>query len=505
MDHSSGAIVSAAKLERKDRKTRRSKERIAAGILESIDDYVSSFDRNWNFIYVNKTTAHDFGFEPNDLIGKNFWKTFPKLVGTIVEKNYHEVMDKREIRHFEWKTIYANTGFKEFAVFPSAEGITIYGKDITERKKAEEELYRSRELLDNIVNSTDSVIIARNLDEKLILLNKAQSKLYNMSIKEAVGTTPYDIYPKDVAERIMSWDKKVFAQGKSFRYEENVPINGVLHTFVTNKFPLRDSEGKIFGLGGVITDITERKQMETKLEQYTKNLEYLVEERTKQLKEKERLVTIGETAGMVGHDIRNPLQSIAGNLYLLDCDIAALPEGDDKKSMQESVISIQTSLLYIDKIVEDLKNYAKRLEPHLEKIDVEKVIEEVMLIVPIPSNLEVVIDVEKGFPLITADFPMLKRVLTNLVQNAVQAMPQDGKLTVKAYRRDSNVFISVEDTGVGIPEALKPKLFQPMVTTKAKGQGLGLAVVKRLVEVQGGTVTFESEVGRGTKFIVELP
>jgi signal transduction histidine kinase len=245
--------------------------------------------------------------------------------------------------------------------------------------------------------------------------------------------------------------------------------------------------------------------MENKLKQYTENLEKLVAERTKQLQEKERLATIGETAGMVGHDIRNPLQSIAGDLYLLDCDIAFLPESENKKSMQESVTNIQENLQYIDKIIEDLKNYSKHLEPQIEKINVDKVIEDVMLIVPVPSNLQVDIAIEKGFPLINADFSMLKRVVTNLVQNAVQAMPEGGKLAVRAYCKNNKKFLSVEDTGVGIPEELKPKLFHPMVTTKAKGQGLGLAVVKRLVEAQGGTVTFESELGKGTKFIVQLP
>lgn len=88
--------------------------RIASDILESTDDYVSSFDRKWNFIYINKTTSKYFGVEPEELIGKNFWKTFPKFVRTAVEKNYREAMEKREIRRFEWETIYAHTGFREF-------------------------------------------------------------------------------------------------------------------------------------------------------------------------------------------------------------------------------------------------------------------------------------------------------------------------------------------------------------------------------------------------------
>jgi len=216
------------------------------------------------------------------------------------------------------------------------------------------------------------------------------------------------------------------------------------------------------------------------------------------------LAAIGATAGMVGHDIRNPLQAIAGDLYLIDNDVATLSEGETKECLQESVKSIQGNLFYIGKIVEDLQDYAKPLRPNLERIRIEKVIEEVLLLAPVASSHQVVIDIENGFQF-TADFSMLKRALTNLVNNAIQAMPDGGRLTIQACCKESHVFISVEDTGEGIAEEVKPKLFQPMVTTKSKGQGLGLAVVKRLVEAQGGTISFESQVGKGTEFTIELP
>ena len=246
--------------------------------------------------------------------------------------------------------------------------------------------------------------------------------------------------------------------------------------------------------------------MQAKLQEYSKNLEQLVEQRTKQLQDKERLAAIGQTAGMVGHDIRNPLQAIAGDLYLIENDVASLPEGETRECLQESVKSIQGNLLYIAKIVEDLQDYAKPLKPNFERIRVEKVIEEVMLLMTnVTPNHRVIIDVEAGFPEIVSDFSMLKRVLTNLTQNAIQAMPDGGQLALRANHKGTYVFISVEDTGEGIPEEIKPRLFTPMVTTKSKGQGLGLAVVKRLVEALNGKVTFESEEGKGTKFIIELP
>ena len=105
--------------------------------------------------------------------------------------------------------------------------------------------------------------------------------------------------------------------------------------------------------------------------------------------------------------------------------------------------------------------------------------------------------------LLTATY--INRIMYNLVNNAVQAMPKGGKLTIHAYKEANESVITVKDTGVGIPEAVKGKLFTPMFTTKAKGQGFGLPVVKRMTEALGGTVTFESQEGKGTTFIVRLP
>jgi signal transduction histidine kinase len=247
------------------------------------------------------------------------------------------------------------------------------------------------------------------------------------------------------------------------------------------------NDGRIIGARGIAVDLTAQKEMERKL------------------KENERLAAIGATAGMVGHDIRNPLQSIVGDLYLVDNDVASLSVGETKKSLQESLVSIQANLLYIDKIITDLQDYAKTQKPNSEIVCLEKIIEEVMLLIAIPNELNVVIDIEKDFPDFFSDNSMVKRILFNLVNNAVQAMPEGGTLTIRATNTSKKVLICVEDTGMGIPDEIKPKLFSPMVTTKSKGQGFGLAVVKRLVETLSGKVTFESEMGKGTKFTVCLP
>ena len=113
--------------------------------------------------------------------------------------------------------------------------------------------------------------------------------------------------------------------------------------------------------------------------------------------------------------------------------------------------------------------------------------------------------VQKEATTVMADSDILKRIFGNLIINAVQAMPKGGKLTIQAYKEANDSIITVADTGVGIPEEVKDKLFTPLFTTKSKGQGFGLAVVKRMTETLGGTVTFESQQGKGTKFIFRLP
>jgi signal transduction histidine kinase len=240
------------------------------------------------------------------------------------------------------------------------------------------------------------------------------------------------------------------------------------------------------------------------VEEYAARMEGLAEDRGKQLKDSERMAAIGQTAGMVGHDIRNPLQAILSELYLQKNDVSSLPEGEVKKTLQDSIMHIEENLLYINKIVADLQDFARPLNPRKEEVDVDQSLKEAVAMVSVPENIKVVISKEEGLPKLTADTTMLKRILVNLTQNAVQAMPNGGQLTINSRLQNSNIVISVSDTGEGIPEEVRSRIFTPLMTTKSKGQGFGLAVVKRMTEAQGGTITFESEVGKGTKFNLQF-
>ena len=270
--------------------------------------------------------------------------------------------------------------------------------------------------------------------------------------------------------------------------------------------PIRDENDAVVAAVGIFEDITERKQTHLRLEAYTLHLQKLVDERTKQLQEKERLAAIGQTASMVGHDIRNPLQSIVSELYLAKQELDELPESSAKAGVKESLGLIEEQTFYINKIVADLQDYTKPLTPKSQLVEIAGSIQESLLSSVIPENVAVSIQIADNLSKINADPLYLKRVLVNLISNAQQAMPQGGKLTITANAPTKNkIAISIKDTGLGIPEHVRSQIFQPLFTTKAKGQGLGLAVVKRLTEALNGSVHFESQVGQGTAFIITLP
>jgi len=184
--------------------------------------------------------------------------------------------------------------------------------------------------------------------------------------------------------------------------------------------------------------------------------------------------------------------------------LTTLPESQTKKDITESLDGFESNIAYINKIVADLQDYSRPLHPESVDFNIYDLVTNVFVPFDLPQNIAPSIAIDPAL-VIRSDPTIIRRILTNLMINAIQAMPNGGKLTIFCKVEGDKIKVAVEDTGVGIAESVKPKLFTPMTTTKAKGQGLGLAVVKRLVDALNGTITFDSEIGVGTKFIINLP
>ena len=376
------------------------------------------------------------------------------------------------------------------------------------REQAEETLRKQASLIDL---SPDAIIV-RQLDGVITFWSKGAEKLYGWTKDEAIGQDINKLLTAEFPQPIEEILKTLKLEGKWSGEIVHTTKNGdkvVMQSYWLAKF---GGDGKIAEMLESNVDITERVRLQTKLEEsavlveeYANQMEELANQRAEQLKDAERLAAIGATAGMVGHDIRNPLQSIIGELFLSKKEIDDLPESNAKNYLKDSLQSIEDNVFYINKIVSDLQDYSKPLTPFIEETDFIKVVEDVFSTLKVPENINVVYSIEPGFTKLFTDSSAMKRIITNLASNAIQAMPKGGKLTLDGTCKGDKIFISVQDTGLGIPEAIKDKLFKPLFTTKAKGQGFGLAVVKKLTEALNGKVSVESEIGKGTRFILEFP
>jgi signal transduction histidine kinase len=259
---------------------------------------------------------------------------------------------------------------------------------------------------------------------------------------------------------------------------------------------LVEVDGKKREVLTVLREITERKRMEEEMQKQSEHLENLVEEKTLELLDAERMVTAGRFASMVGHDLKSPLQTIRNAAHLL----REVPERKD-----EMLDMIENSVMRADKLIEDFRSNVRDLPLSLETQNLGSLLKAVVEEAGIPDSVTKSLKVGDGLEAVTFDLFKMRRVLENLIGNAVEAMPKGGVLKITADRREKEVIIEVTDTGVGTPEEEMQDLFKPFHTTKLKGLGLGLTFCKRAVDAHGGTITVESQVGEGSTFTVRIP
>jgi len=278
----------------------------------------------------------------------------------------------------------------------------------------------------------------------------------------------------------------------------------------------------MFG-GYVQFTMTERQRAGEALKEYLERLEEIVEQRTKELQDaqeelvrQERLAMLGQLAGGVGHELRNPLGVISNAVYYLQ---TILPDTDETTKEYLEMISSEVS--HGEKIVSDLLDLSRAKPAKREEIAVSTLVARLLKKQPPPEKVKVTTRTASDLPPIFVDPRQIEQVLTNLVINAYQAMPEGGRLTIEARAEKGQVYLSITDAGCGISQENMERLFEPLFTTKAKGIGLGLAVSKNLVEANGGSIEVESpsteyipseaeglrigEEGQGSTFTVILP
>jgi len=463
--------------------------------MNSLPAFISYIDPQQRYVFANNLYATFFGQEISQPGG-------PHVREVLGERAYQatrphiEAALRGERQSYEYALPHGKETHQIKAVYiPDVEngkvkGIFVHGTDITEQKKLEEDLLSAKERVEHVIKFNPAVLYLGKAPRDLPLYHsKSTVSMTGFNPEELVGEKGDSlwesrVHPDDLAPYLAATADflKVGHRAGEYRFLHK---NGTYRWIRDEANAIRDPTGNVQDIVGCWTDVTDRKRME------------------EELLKKNRLAAIGETAAMVGHDLRNPLQAMTTGLYLVK-KLVQSSKTEDRIQAVELLTDLDKQIRYMDKIVSDLQNYASQVSVEPIETNLKQLMEDTMSTIIVPENIQANLTV-KGDPAVTTDPALMLRVMANLVTNAIQAMPDGGKMTVTYERTQTAFSIIVKDTGVGIvPEDL-PNIFTPFFTKKAKGQGLGLAVCKRLVEAQGGTISAESKLGQGSAFTVTIP
>lgn len=393
-------------------------------------------------------------------------------------------------------------------------------QDITELKQMEEELRNSERRLNAFFEEAPAGLMLYDGQGRYFKVNEAVARFNGIATEEHVGKRPSEILPPAMARKLEEANRRTVETGKKL---VNVEISatlpayrsGVVH-FVYSRFPIPGRDGKPTGVGVVVVDITQRKAAEEELSRLNAELEQRVEERTAELHAaqeelllRERLATLGQLTATVSHELRNPLGAMRSSIYVVE----KMTENADERLLK-AVDRISRNVTRCDRIIDELLDYTRIRDLETRKIDVDDWLAALADELLVPGNIHV----ERRFASrgikVRADTDRLRRAIINVYENACQAVTSPvakgcaeraPRLTLGTRVCDGRLEIILADNGPGVPEDEIERIFEPLFSTKNFGVGLGLPVVRQIMEQHGGAV----EVGRspegGARFTLWLP
>lgn len=347
-------------------------------------------------------------------------------------------------------------------------------------KERTRDLAESKKKIESILAASPDAIVAVDSEGKITECNPRVTELSGFDRSYLIGRRGRDFFSSnsgpDLSEKIAAH----FAKNTGFlRFEVNLTKkDGPDVPVEFSVSPIYDENNMRMGSVGIIRDLSEKKQLE------------------QQLLTSQRLAAIGELAGMVGHDIRNPLAAIKNADFYIKKKCSRCK--DSQIVLMLNIID--KSIEHANNIVDDLLEYSR--EQHLEIIDLpaRQTIEKALLMVKVPKRIKLVNSVAEE--VLKVDEAKALRVFINLTKNAFDAMPEGGTLTITSSRNNEYTMVSFSDTGRGISEEVLSKLFTPLFTTKAQGMGFGLSISKRIVEAHGGKIEVQTAPKKGTTVTV---
>lgn len=490
-------------------KLRESEER-ASNIVESIADGFMTLDRDWHITYLNPR-GHEVLQAPvqaeSSLLGRVLWDAFPGAVGTVFEENYRRALQEQVTVTFE--AHYPPLGiWVDVRAYPARHGLSIYFLDITERKQVEQRLRDSEQHFRLLADTLPQMVWVTRPDGYHEYYNRRWYEFTGMAEGSTDGDRWAGLVHAEDRERATAHWQQCLASGKTYEIEYRLRHHSGEYRWTLGRaMPVRNSHGMIERWFGTCTEIHAMKM--------------LTEEREQLLESERAARTQAERAGRLkddflatlSHELRTPLGAILGWTYVLSSGKTGTE--DLRRGLEVIERNARAQAQLIDDLLDMSRVISGKLRLEVQALDpvsfVEAAIETVM---PAALAKDIRIDtaLSPGGSRISGDADRLQQVVWNLLSNAIKFTPAGGHVHVRLSHTDGHVRIDVQDSGRGIEAEFLPHVFDRFRQADSSrsrsygGLGLGLSIVKQLVELHGGTVSVASQgLNMGTTFSVNLP
>jgi two-component system, sporulation sensor kinase E len=466
-------------------------------VVESSPNGMLMVDESGAILMVNRQIEQLFGYERTELIGQSVEMLVPQRMRS------HHAGDRKEFfAHSESRAMGKGRDLygvrKDGQEFPleiglnpirTPNGMRVLASvvDISERKRAEQTLQKERDFIDAVLEIAGALVVVLDREGRILRFNRACEQTTGYSSEEVMGRHLWDLFiiPEEVAGVKAVFERLRGGEPRSNYENYWKGKDEFLRRISWSNTVITDSSGKVDYVVSSGLDITDFQSIQ------------------EQLRKTERIAELGTLASGMAHEIGTPMNVILGRAeYLLQ---RTADEG-----MKKGLATIVTQIERITKVMNQLLAFARRRAPERRAVDLGEIVEDSLDMFQermTHNRITVEKAIEANVPSIHADRDQLVQVLINLVTNSLHAMPEGGRLRLSLDRENKYVRLGISDTGHGMPEEVRSKIFEPFFTTKdfGKGTGLGLTVVKGIIEEHRGAITVESAVDKGTTFWIRLP
>jgi two-component system, NtrC family, sensor kinase len=522
-------------------------------LFGAMQDVILVFDREGCYLRIVPTSTSHLYKPEAELIGKTLHDIFPSDTADWFLDTIQTTLSSQQTTNIEYCLLLDETEvWFEASIAPLRDNEAIWvARDITQRKQAELSKQETQQRLQAILDYAPTVIFIKNIDGKYLTINRPIQRILNLNPKEFLGKTDRQLFPEDIAHKFQKHDRQVIDRNIPITLEHEIVLSDRTYTYLTIKFPLKNSAGETYALGGIATDITDRKKSEDQLQQKTQQLETTLLELKKtqaKLIQTEKMSSLGQLVAGIAHEINNPINFIHANLnharmyiedllkllHIYQSQIPSeLPEVQEQMEEMdwEFVLedfprllgSMQVGTQRIRNIVRSLRTFSRLDETGIKRADIHECIDSTLMMIQHrltskPGCPEIKVIREYGeLPVIECDSGQLNQVFLNIITNAIDALDEvivtpectDPQILIQTNLLENDqVSIHIANNGPHIPEDIQQRLFDPFFTTKpvGKGTGIGLSISYQIVtERHQGSLRCVSAPGQGVEFIIKLP